>query len=748
MKIIWSLKQFLAITSCALTFFGNQTNVSIAISDSNDSEVTIFHTNDVHGQFKSVMDNENNLKQIGLDFVRGAKESTPNSLLVDAGDAVQGSDLCSLNQDGVTSILNEAKYDVRIPGNHDFDFGYKQVIENAKNSSCPVLAANVVHKNTDVPIFDKINSQNGENCIINVNGKKIGFFGLVTTETPIITLSDNVKDIVFKDEISVAKKQVEKLKNKKVDAIIAITHMGVNSSSEFPTSEILAKQVPGIDVIIDGHSHTKISERINDTLIAQTGAQSFNLGEIKIKFSSNGKLSTSSSIMTAEEVGKKFVSNKKVLNTYNKCFDKIKSIVREVKGYTNTPLYGGTYNNCNIARIGETNLGDMMCDAILKYAEDNFKDYNDLPRVAFINGGGIRSTIDRGFISYGDILKSVIHGNKVAFQIITPKILYSVLERGVGKLNTTDGETFTGVFGGFPQVSGLKFDFDISKDAYDYKTNAGGNRVVSVSLADLKGNTYKSLSRDDNETKLILVTNNSLIHEFPAIADVEIIKVGDNLTDVLANYIKQISLEQGTINYSVHGNRINLVNKQKYKKFDSCILIKDSFGELRDSEVNVRIDDGFYKKYKTDKDGKIYINDLETGFHFIEIENESDLKGEVLVSNLSDIKNNSVTLKDKQSNDFHSVENIIFQIPREVSNDDKNLVKFARTAYNLLSDSSKKKVINYAKLEDAEKALFGTCNSLIENNKSFFTILSVFLISLISLIIMFYRRINKNKEVL
>lgn len=156
--------------------------------------INIIHTNDIHGNFESIWNNNNNLETIGLDIIKNLKDNLPNSILVDAGDATQESAICLLDQESVINLMNETEYDIRVPGNHDFDFNVNQVIINAKKSNCPVLAANVLDKD-NIPILNGINKNNGENYIININGHKLGFFGLVTTETVIITPPEDILDI-------------------------------------------------------------------------------------------------------------------------------------------------------------------------------------------------------------------------------------------------------------------------------------------------------------------------------------------------------------------------------------------------------------------------------------------------------------------------------------------------------------------------------------------------------------------------
>ena len=308
-------KKFFIITFFYFNF------ISFKFVFASNNIINIIHTNDIHGNFGSVWDGEN-LKIIGLDFIKSIKDNLPNAVLVDAGDALQGSAICLLDQPSVIKLMNEATYDIRVPGNHDFDFKVDQVIENAKNSNCPILAANVVYKN-GVPILSGINKNNGENFIIEVNGKKLGFFGLVTDETAIVTPPENILDIKFKNTLDTAKEQVAKLKKVGVDLIISVTHIGVGEASNY-TTEDLAREVDGIDIIIDGHSHTKMTKKINNTIIQQTGSYAHNVGIFEICFNQDGKFEIKSYIMDALKVAKKFTPNLNVTKKYQECINKFK----------------------------------------------------------------------------------------------------------------------------------------------------------------------------------------------------------------------------------------------------------------------------------------------------------------------------------------------------------------------------------------------------------------------------------------
>lgn len=705
----------------------------------------MIHTNDIHGNFESTSE------IIGLDMIKGIKDQMENSILIDAGDAVQGSAFCSLDQKGVTSLFNVAGYDLKVPGNHDFDFSWKQVVENAKNSNCPVLAANVIDKSNGKPILSGINGTNGESYIMNYKGKKIGFFGLVTTETPSITPPKNVEGIEFLDEITVAKEQVKKLKSAGVDFIVAITHMGVGASTRY-TTEKLAQEVSGIDVIIDGHSHTKMTKKVNNTVIQQTGAKSYNVGVIQVDFGDSNVRKINAYVMSAEEAKKKFKPDSEVSLKYDECMNAIKPITDKVIGFLDSSLFGGAYRDNNVARGAVMNLGVAICDSIMDYAnaylseDEDLKKYENLPKVVYFHGGALRDTLKPGFVRYGDIMRAFMYEHNVSFQVITPKALFGVLERGLGKIKYPDDKSgcFKGLFGGFPQISGMSLDFDIYKEPYNYETNTGGERVVSLYLTDSNGKRQKKLSRDDEETKLLFISNESMLHEFPAIANIKPIKIGKRMVDVFADYLRKICLEDGKMHYSVDNDRLKLINNNKFSHFDSTITVKNSDGIMPYIELNVQIDENKPSKFKTDENGQIFIKNLETGSHIIKFECDN-LKGEVLVSNFCNIKDTYVVLSDKSISDFRSVENLIGQISHDLSDYDKSLIKFARRCYDMLSESAKKKVINYCKLERAEEEIYGKGAKFIKKNKEIIIYSVVFVSSLAIFCFMIIIK-NRNKK--
>ena len=243
-------------------------------------EVIIYHTNDTHGYLSG--DGE---EIVGIALAAGLKESTPNSILVDAGDATQGLPLASLTKGAdVIELMNLAGYDLMTPGNHEFDFGTETFLSNAQKADFPVLAANI-YRNGSPLLKDVQEDSSGCHAVLEQNGVRIGFFGLTTADTASSTNPAGIKDLEFRDEIETAKTEINHLEEEGADVIVAMCHMGNMDAS--CTSADLADAMTGeyqdkIDIIIDGHSHTVENEETNGILIVQTGSGMAGIGKLTL----------------------------------------------------------------------------------------------------------------------------------------------------------------------------------------------------------------------------------------------------------------------------------------------------------------------------------------------------------------------------------------------------------------------------------------------------------------------------------
>jgi hypothetical protein len=326
------------------------------------------------------------------------------------------------------------------------------------------------------------------------------------------------------------------------------------------------------------------------------------------------------------------------------------------------------------------------------------------------------------------------------------------LERGVGKVLVTDKE-IKGEFGGFPQISGMKFKFYADKSGYNYTTNTGGSRVESVILVDENEKESIELKRGDDKTKIIFLCNDYTISEFPMLAKQKVIKEGGLLSDILAEHILHLTLENGGIlSYPFKKNRINVAVERDSHFFDqnfSCeIVARDASGPMCLSNLTLSCDDWDWKErqFTTDENGKLKIS-LSFGVHKIAAKH-GKFQTEILVTNISNPADNTLFFADETESDFESVANIIGQIPYNISLDDEKMIKFARYSYNCLDERPKLRVINYTKLESSEKKLSKLKGNYLDsvfkkNNRNIITA-SVFLI--VSIALFFVMRFLENKK--
>ena len=247
-------------------------------------QITILHTNDMHASFlpheaywmrttpKPLVGGFNELA-FAIDSVKKTKTAT---LLLDAGDLMTGNPITDrvykgAEGGGLVEMLNLMGYEGMEPGNHDFDISYANFLKLASIAKFPVFTANLVDEKSGLPITKK------EYIIVKKNGLKIGIFGLMSKEYYNLVSVSSTKGVKLLPYISQAKKMIDLLRPQ-TDLVIALTHTGVDDDS------ILAVSVKGLDVIIGGHSHTRLRKPkyINGVIIAQTGSNCENLGVLDL----------------------------------------------------------------------------------------------------------------------------------------------------------------------------------------------------------------------------------------------------------------------------------------------------------------------------------------------------------------------------------------------------------------------------------------------------------------------------------
>ncbi|WP_254660200.1 MULTISPECIES: 5'-nucleotidase C-terminal domain-containing protein [Lysinibacillus] len=437
-----------------------------------DFKLTILHSNDTHAHVEAAPQRATKVKEL--------RAANPNSLLLDAGDVFSGTLYFNQFSGEVDmKLMNSMGYDAMVFGNHEFDLGsspegHAALAKFVKGADFPLLGANLdfskdslfdgLQFQTVTKDFEKGKIYNG--IIKEVDGEKVGIFGLTTEETPSIS---SVANVQFANYIDSAKKTVAEFEKQGVNKIIALTHLGFDDSKDFDNDQLLASTVEGIDVIVGGHTHTKLDKPVkaetsfkDPTIIVQTGQYSENLGELDLTFNDNGAVVDYFGQLHALNDKEKPVAADpeaaKLLAPYS---EKITAVKQQSTGNTAVSTLDGKRGLWGV-RAGETNLGNLITDGMLAGA----KKIDPEVQFAFQNGGGIRASIDTGDITVGEVMTVMPFGNALGIVKLTGAEIYEIVEHSV--------KEFPKEFGGFLHFSGLQVEFDGKAPA--------GKRVKSIKL--------------------------------------------------------------------------------------------------------------------------------------------------------------------------------------------------------------------------------------------------------------------------
>ncbi|WP_051353193.1 5'-nucleotidase C-terminal domain-containing protein [Thalassobacillus devorans] len=446
----------------------------------NKYELSLMHTNDTHG----------NLDEIAktATAIENYRSENPESLLLSAGDVFSGTLYFNefLGQADL-EFMNYFEYDAMTFGNHEFDLGsneegHQALADFVENAEFPFVAANVDFSNDE--LFDgkfqeSVVTSTPEDgniysgIIKNIDGEKVGIFGMTTEETTDIS---SPEDVTFKDYIEEAEEMVDAFEDKGVNKIIALTHLGLDDNAAYDNDLTLAESVDGIDIIVGGHTHSELLEPRfveageEPTVIVQSGEYNDNLGTLDVTFNKKGKVTQYEGELVAIGDLKEDPEVKEMLAPYA---EQVEAVKNESIGATAEVYLNGERE---FVRTQETNLGNLIADGMLAKA----KSVNPETAIAVTNGGGIRTSIDTGDITVGEVLTVMPFGNSLSIMNLTGSEILEALEHSVSQAPNTSG--------GFLQVAGMKFEYDSSKPA--------GERVVSVEIEQEDG-SYVPLNEEE-----------------------------------------------------------------------------------------------------------------------------------------------------------------------------------------------------------------------------------------------------------
>lgn len=516
--------------------------------------IVILHTNDVHGGIA------------GYAKLAAVKESYTASgaytLLVDAGDYIQGDPTVSASQ-GKTAIelMNSTGYDAATVGNHEFDYGYANLKTISAQANFPILAANVQYNGATA--FDS------HTIFTAANGKKIGVFGLETPETATKAHPAKIQGVTFvggQDMMKLAQTEVDTLKAAGCDYVICLGHLGIDAESTGNRSIDVLNAVTGIDVFIDGHSHSTLDQikaatngtgKVGKAYLTSTGTKLANVGVVDI--APDGTITTSNvplDTLTAENAD-------------------TAAVIRRIQQQIDAD-YGAVFAQSEVqlngekaqVRTGETNLGDLITDAMLWQAGT----LGEKVDAAISNGGGIRASLSVGGLTKKDINTVLPFGNTLYLVKLTGAQLLEALEASTCSLPES--------IGAFPQVSGIEYTVNTgakfsSTENYPGSTYGKPNAVNRVTIQSVGGAAF-----DPAETYTI-VTNDFLGAGGDTYYTFKSSPVGYDtgvpLDEVLMDYITAQC--KGTITKAAYGQtagRIHMISYDDVKAGDASA--KDIIG--------------------------------------------------------------------------------------------------------------------------------------------------------------------------
>lgn len=466
--------------------------------------VTIIHTNDVHGN--AVEDEE--AGKLGYAKLKTFVDSKGDVLLLDAGDVLHGTTFATISQgESMVKLMNEIGYDALVPGNHDYNYGSQRLLALQEEANFDILQANVVNTVRGDRIL-------APNAIYEVNGVNVGVFGIATPETKTKSSPLNTEGLTFTDYIRESVAQVADLKAKGADVVVALVHLGLDEASA-ERADLLARAVPEIDVMIDGHSHTVLEtgKTENGVLIAQTGNHLQNVGEVTITLDNEKILGKVAKLHTYEDL-KDLTPNAEILAEIEAIEEANQPYLETVVGTTTVELDGVREN----VRSGETNLGNLLTDAMLDISGAD---------VALTNGGGIRASIPAGEITMGQVLEAFPFTNYPVTLEISGENILKALEFGL--------DSAPEVVGKFPHVAGMTFKYDVNQPA--------GSRVFDLMIGEEPIDLAKTYTLVTNDFMAIGGDGYEVLAEGVKVAEYPL------LSEVLADYIR----EAGTVSPEVEG---------------------------------------------------------------------------------------------------------------------------------------------------------------------------------------------------
>ncbi|MGD6875645.1 5'-nucleotidase C-terminal domain-containing protein [Bacillus infantis] len=454
-------------SALSLGAFAAPFSTSYVKAEAETIKVQLLGVNDLHGQIDTVstrdLDGDGTKENVGgieytASYLKQREAEQANTLIVHSGDMVGGSPLVSASfQDEPTiEVLEAIGFDAGTLGNHEFDEGIDEMLrmvnggqhekgtENYDGIDFPMVAANVVDKSTGNLLLDPY-------TVKEVGGAKIGFIGVMTQETPLMIVQDGNENLQVTDEVEAINKYTKELKDQGVRAIVVLAHNPTtndNNNALYDASVIAEKADAEVDVIFAAHNHVKVNKVVNNKLVVQAYSYGTAISDVDLEIdaATGDIVKKSAEIVDVDQAD--IEPDEEVKAIVDKYAELVKPIKEEVVNATDTEMTGKYPSR---GAVGDHGIGNMIADGMKAAMDADF---------AMMNGGGVRSAIDAGPITVGDLFAVQPFGNVLNKVSLTGAEIEEVLNRQIDP------------------VRGL--DFLIS--GFKYTWNGKTNKVVDVML--------------------------------------------------------------------------------------------------------------------------------------------------------------------------------------------------------------------------------------------------------------------------
>lgn len=445
--------------------------VDSEVTTQEDKPLVILHTNDVHGALTGYA----KIAALKAEYEANGAEV----LLVDAGDFLQGTIYVSESKgQSATDLMSATGYDYVTVGNHEFDYGFDNLMTVLEGQSFEVVTANA-YMDGEL-IFD-------DNAIYTTeSGLKVGIFGLDTPETSTKANPSLMVGITFdaaEDMYATAQAQIDELRAEGCDLVVCLAHLGIDSSSAPNRSTDVYDNVTGLDIMIDGHSHSTIIDNdASDGILVSAGSSFSKIGVLTVD-ADGGITSSQVTVSTLTAV------DAEIEEMANTIIDEIDEMYGEVFASTEVKL------DYSKVRYAQTNIGQLITDAMMWKSEEQ----GYVVDAAITNGGGIRANIAKGDITKSQILTVLPYSNTMVSVTLTGAELLEALEASCSSADSS--------LAAYPQTAGLEFTIDttvpyVKGDQYPGSTYyAPANPGSRVNIISVGGRAF------DLEDSYTIVTN-------------------------------------------------------------------------------------------------------------------------------------------------------------------------------------------------------------------------------------------------